>query len=331
MDDALLQLKGLSVAFDGASGPVEVVSGVDLDVYPGETVGIVGESGCGKSVTSLAVMGLIPSPPGIITGGEIWFNGRNLLREHPSSWRKIRGLEMAMIFQEPMSSLDPAFTVGNQVDEAILFHESVSKGEARARSIELLQAVGIPNPEQRYNEYPHYLSGGMKQRVMIAMALACSPKLIIADEPTTALDVTMQAQILELLKELGSNINTSILLITHDMGVVAEMCERVVVMYAGQVVESASCLDLFDRTAHPYTRGLMKSIPEIIGPRTRLYSITGSVPAPGNMPPGCRFGPRCPYAMEQCRRETPVLREIGHHHMVRCWQNGFDENGGKAQ
>ncbi|HBX22277.1 MAG TPA: ABC transporter ATP-binding protein [Desulfotomaculum sp.] len=330
MDDALLQLKGLSVAFNDDSGLVEVVSSVNLEVYPGETVGIVGESGCGKSVTSLAAMGLIPSPPGKITGGEIWFNGRNLLREHPSSWRNIRGREMAMIFQEPMSSLDPAFTVGSQVDEAILFHESIPKGEARARSIELLQAVGIPKPEHRYNEYPHHLSGGMRQRVMTAMALACSPKLIIADEPTTALDVTMQAQILEMLKELRTKINTSILLITHDMGVVAEMCERVVVMYAGQVVESASCLDLFDRTAHPYTRGLLKSIPGMSGSQTRLYSIAGNVPAPGSMPPGCRFEPRCQYAIEQCRRETPVLRQIGPHHSVRCWQDGFGESGEEA-
>lgn len=332
MGDALLRLKELSVAFDGDGGPVEVVSGVDLVVYPGETVGIVGESGCGKSVTSLAVMGLIPSPPGKITGGEIWFAGRNMLQEHPSTWRQTRGREMAMIFQEPMSSLDPAFAVGSQLDEAILFHEKIPGDEARARSIEMLRAVGIPNPEQRYGEYPHRLSGGMRQRVMIAMALACNPRLVIADEPTTALDVTIQAQILELLKELRTRINLSILLITHDMGMVAEMCERVVVMYAGQVVESASCLDLFDRTAHPYTRGLMKSIPGVGGNRQRLYSIRGNVPAPGSIPPGCRFGPRCPQVMERCRREAPVLREIRPGHQVRCWlDSGLTENGGEAK
>jgi oligopeptide/dipeptide ABC transporter ATP-binding protein len=330
MNEILLSVKGLRIQFKNEDGPAEVVSGVDLKVHKGETIGIVGESGCGKSVTSLAIMGLIPSPPGKVVDGEVWFNGKNLLLENSSSLRKIRGNDISMIFQEPMSSLDPAFSIGSQIDEAIRFHKKTTQSEIKKRSIELLRIVGIPNPEQRYKEYPHQLSGGMRQRVMIAIALACNPKLIIADEPTTALDVTVQAQILNLMKEIREKINTSIMLITHDMGVVAEMCDRVVVMYAGEVVEEASTEDLFDQTAHPYTEGLLKSIPNIYGPKSRLHSIDGSVPNPTNMPIGCRFHPRCPYATDKCRQIEPVLVEIERGHLVKCWHSDkiSKRNGG---
>lgn len=319
MSDKLLEVKQLRVSFQNENGAANVVNGIDLTVYPKETLGIVGESGCGKSVTSLAIMGLIPTPPGIVQEGEIWFNGSNLLRQKERELRKIRGNEISMIFQEPMSSLDPAFTIGSQINEVIQFHEKVSAAQVKSRSIELLRLVGIPNPEQRYKEYPHQISGGMRQRVMIAIALACNPKLLIADEPTTALDVTVQAQILELMNDIRERLHTAILLITHDLGVVAEMCDRVIVMYAGEIVEEASTEVLFDRTAHPYTQGLLNSMPKIDGPKSRLSSIEGNVPSPADMPTGCRFHPRCSYATEICREEPPLPVEIEAGHRVRCW------------
>ncbi|GED71298.1 dipeptide/oligopeptide/nickel ABC transporter ATP-binding protein [Brevibacillus reuszeri] len=319
MSDKLLEVKQLRISFQTETGTANVVNGIDLTVYPKETLGIVGESGCGKSVTSLAIMGLIPTPPGKVQEGEIWFNGCNLLAQKKGALRKIRGNEISMIFQEPMSSLDPAFTIGSQITEAITFHEKASAAEVKSRSIELLRLVGIPNPEQRYKEYPHQISGGMRQRVMIAIALACTPKLLIADEPTTALDVTVQAQILELMNDIRERLHTAILLITHDLGVVAEMCDRVVVMYAGEIVEEATTELLFDRTAHPYTEGLLNSMPKLDGPKTRLTSIEGNVPSPTEMPTGCRFCPRCSYATEICWEASPQLVEIEVGHKVRCW------------
>ncbi len=319
MSEQLLQVKQLRVSFATDNGAVDVVNGIDLTVYPKETLGIVGESGCGKSVTSLAVMGLIPTPPGKVREGEIWFDGKDLLKMREAELRKIRGNDISMIFQEPMSSLDPAFTIGSQINEVISFHEKISPAEVKQRSIELLRLVGIPNPEQRYKEYPHQISGGMRQRVMIAIALACNPKLLIADEPTTALDVTVQAQILELMIDIRERLNTAIMLITHDLGVVAEMCDRVVVMYAGEVVEEATTVDLFDRTAHPYTEGLLNSMPKLNGPKGRLNSIEGNVPLLSHMPAGCRFHPRCSYATDKCRAEKPPLAEIEAGHKARCW------------
>ncbi|KQL49990.1 peptide ABC transporter ATP-binding protein [Brevibacillus choshinensis] len=333
MSEKLLQINQLRVSFDTEEGTVDVVNGINLTVYKGETLGIVGESGCGKSVTSLAIMGLIPSPPGQVTGGEIWFNGKNLVQEKQHNLRAIRGKDISMIFQEPMSSLDPAFTIGSQIDEVITFHEKKSPAEVKRYSIELLKMVGIPNPEQRYYEYPHQLSGGMRQRVVIAMAVACNPQLLIADEPTTALDVTVQAQILDLMNELRKRLNTSIIMITHDLGVVAEMCDRVGVMYAGEIVEEAVTEAIFDKPAHPYTEGLLNSIPKLLGPKTRLQSIEGNVPSPGEMPNGCQFHPRCSYATEKCREMKPILEEIVPGHKVRCWhsQNVFEKKRGDEQ
>ncbi|MFT9846766.1 ABC transporter ATP-binding protein [Aneurinibacillus sp. REN35] len=330
MDEKILDVRGLTIQFDTPSGIVEVVSGIDFYVGKGETVGLVGESGCGKSVSSLGIMGLLPSPPARDTKGEIFFQGKNLLKESPAYLRSIRGNAISMIFQDPMSSLDPAFTIGSQINEAIQFHEEISTAETKERSIELLRIVGISNPEQRYHEYPHQLSGGMRQRVMIAIALACNPQLIIADEPTTALDVTVQAQILELLKKLCENFNTSIIIITHDMGVVAETCDRVLVMYAGQIVEEAPIEELFDKTAHPYTEGLLKSIPKVTGDKTKLYSIPGSVPTQGHLIQGCRFHPRCSYVTPHCLEEDPPFIEIEAGHRVKCWNTNEVLNKSKV-
>ncbi|QRG65202.1 ABC transporter ATP-binding protein [Brevibacillus choshinensis] len=321
MSKRLLDVKGLTVQFDSPVGPIEVVSDVHFHVNRGETVGLVGESGCGKSVSSLAIMGLIPSPPAKKIGGEIWFQDKNLLAESRDHLRSIRGNKISMIFQDPMSSLDPAFTVGSQIDEAMQFHQKVQSNEAKDRSIELLRLVGISNPELRYHEYPHQLSGGMRQRVMIAMALACNPQLIIADEPTTALDVTVQAQILDLLNDLRQSFETAIIMITHDLGVVAETCDRVLVMYAGQIVEEAPTEVLFDRTAHPYTEGLLKSIPKVSGAKVKLYSIPGSVPNQSDMPKGCRFHPRCSYATSRCQEQDPPIEELTPGHRVKCWHS----------
>jgi oligopeptide/dipeptide ABC transporter ATP-binding protein len=308
-DDApLLEIDDLRVTFRTGAGLVEAVNGVSYDIHRGETVAVVGESGCGKSVTAMAVLGLLPSPPASIDGGSIEFQGEDLLRATKERLRRLRGNQVSMIFQEPMTSLNPVFSVGNQIGESLELHRGLDADEARAEARRLLELVGIPEPETRLDEYPHQLSGGMRQRVMIAMALACRPALLIADEPTTALDVTVQAQILELLRDLQRELGMSILLITHDLGVVAEAAHRVVVMYAGAVVERASVDDLFAHPRHPYTAGLMLSLPRLDADVDALRPIEGTVPDALRLPSGCRFHPRCPLAMPVCRERDPELR-----------------------
>lgn len=324
MAQSVLEISQLKLHFFTDKGIVPAVDGVDLTVNEGEIVGLVGESGCGKSVTSLAVMGLVPSPPGKVVEGQILFQGKDLIRLSRRQMRSIRGNEMAMIFQEPMSSLNPLFTIGDQLKEVILTHRSCKKKEAIEMVVEILRKVGIQR-EGILNEYPHQLSGGMRQRVMIAMAMLLKPKLIIADEPTTALDVTIQAQILDLMRTLNQEFGTAILLITHDLGVVAEMCDRVVVMYAGQVVEETTRGELFRNPRHPYTQGLLKSIPKLDDQLDRLYSIPGQVPNPLQMPQGCRFAPRCEHAMEICLQEAPNLLPIEKGHLSRCWLQQEEE------
>lgn len=316
----LLEVKDLKTYFYTGQGISQAVDGVSLEIYPGETLGIVGESGCGKSVTALSVMRLIRTPPGKIVGGEILLGGRDLLTLDSEEMRRVRGKDIAMIFQEPMVSLSPVYTVGEQISEAILVHKKVSKRDALAQTVEMLKRVGIPAPEQRVNDYPHQMSGGMRQRVMIAMALSCNPKLLIADEPTTALDVTIQAQILDLLLNLKEMLDMSIMLITHDLGVVAEVADRMAVMYAGQVVEYGDVATVFDHQAHPYTQGLMSSIPRLDLDTEHLWAIPGTVPNPFDFPPGCRFSTRCLHADARCRSEHPQLSPISDGHLVRCWR-----------
>ncbi|WP_348633054.1 ABC transporter ATP-binding protein [Rhizobium sp. CCGE532] len=294
-----------------------MLDGVSFDVVEGEVLGIVGESGCGKSLTALSIMRLLPRAA-VVTGGNLLFQGRDLLRQSDSEMRAIRGNEIAMIFQEPMTSLNPVLTAGEQIIEAIIYHERISRAAARRRAIEVLNVVRIPSPERRIDDYPHQMSGGMCQRVMIAMALATKPKLLIADEPTTALDVTVQAQILKLLRELQSDIGMSIMIITHDLGVIADFADRVQVMYSGKVVEESITPDLFDRPLHPYTEGLMRSITHIDEDVARLHTIEGSVPPPGNWPIGCRFHPRCPYVTASCTLAVPELTERSPNHRVAC-------------
>jgi oligopeptide/dipeptide ABC transporter ATP-binding protein len=318
----LLEIKGLKTHFFSDEGVSPAVDGVDLRVHKGETLGIVGESGCGKSVTALSIMRLIPDPPGRITAGEILLDGKNLLKLSADQMRKIRGNRISMIFQEPMTSLNPVYTVGNQVAEAVRLHQKLSPGDALGRSLEMLKLVGIPAPERRLREYPHQLSGGMRQRAMIAMALACNPALLIADEPTTALDVTIQAQILDLMGDLKAELSTAIILITHDLGVMAESASRVVVMYAGKVVEEADVISIFESPLHPYTVGLLQSMPRMDrrqAKKERLKEIKGVVPVPARLPPGCAFHPRCPEAMAICSGEAPQLKAAGEGHLVRCW------------
>lgn len=317
--ELLLKLDNLKTYFFTDDGVVKSVDGVTFEIHKGETLGVVGESGCGKSVTSLSIMRLIPTPPGKIVEGHIWFDGDDLVQKSEAEMRKIRGNDISMIFQEPMTSLNPVYTVGDQIAEAVILHQKVSKKEALERAIEMLRKVGIPSPEQRVDEYPHQLSGGMRQRVMIAMALSCNPKLLIADEPTTALDVTIQAQILELMKELKDEFNTAIMLITHDLGVVAEVCDQVAVMYAGRVVEYSNVQTIFSRPQHPYTWGLLKSIPKLDEKVERLMTIEGVVPSPLDLPQGCTFNPRCRFATDKCRQEMPEIQEIKSGHSVRCW------------
>jgi len=317
--ERLLEVKDLKTYFYTEDGVVPAVDGVSFHINRGESLGMVGESGCGKSVTSLSVMRLIPWPPGKIVEGEAWFEGEDLFHKSESAMRRIRGNDISMIFQEPMTSLNPVYTVGSQIVEAIELHQGLGRREATEKAIEMLRLVGIPLPERRVNEYPHQLSGGMRQRVMIAMALSCNPKLLIADEPSTALDVTIQAQILELMKELKEKLGMAILLITHDLGVIAEMSQRVVVMYAGKLVEEADAVSLFRKPLHPYTEGLMNSIPRIDTPKGRLHVIEGVVPNPLNMPSGCRFHPRCPYVKDICRREEPPLEEVAPGRRLSCW------------
>lgn len=322
----LLEVKNLKTHFYTEDGVVPAVDGVDFSLKPGQTLGIVGESGCGKSITSMSIMRLIPNPPGKIVDGEILFDDKDILKLSEAEMRKIRGNEIAMIFQEPMTSLNPVYTIGYQITEAIMLHQKLDKKAATEKCIEMLKLVGIPRADEVINDYPHQFSGGMRQRVMIAMALSCNPKLLIADEPTTALDVTIQAQILELMKELKEKLNTAIMLITHDLGVVAEMADYVIVMYAGKVVEEASVYDLFESPKHPYTMGLLNSKPNLTKTVKRLDVIPGSVPNPLAIPPGCPFNPRCPYATDRCRQEVPALESIGNDRKVRCWL--YQEEGG---
>jgi oligopeptide/dipeptide ABC transporter ATP-binding protein len=299
---------------------VRAVDGVDLRLERGRTLGIVGESGCGKSVTALSIMGLVPQPPGRIAAGEVRFEGEDLLQAPVQRLRDLRGHQLSMIFQEPMTSLNPAFQAGDQIAEVILRHKNVNAGEAKHQAVEMLRKVRIPSPETRAREYPHQLSGGMRQRVMIAMALACNPKLLIADEPTTALDVTIQAQILELMRALREELGTAIILITHDLGVIAELADDVIVMYAGKVVERCAVPRLFAEPQHPYTIGLLGSIPRLDLEQERLSAIEGFVPDAAAMPEGCRFHPRCPFSVERCRKESPELKEIFSGHFVACWR-----------
>ncbi|WP_373048146.1 ABC transporter ATP-binding protein [Vulgatibacter sp.] len=307
----LLSIEGLETRFTSDGKSFLAVDGVSIAVERGQTVGVVGESGCGKSVTALSVMRLIPDPPGRIVGGRIVFDGENLLEKSEAQMRRIRGKRIGMIFQEPMTSLNPVFTVGDQIGEALRLHEGMSRAQAKERAVDLLRLVGIPAPEDRVERYPHEMSGGMRQRVMIAMALACNPDLLIADEPTTALDVTIQAQILDLIRRLQAERNMAVLLITHDLGVVAETCEQVVVMYAGKVVETAPADALFAAPRHPYTAGLLRSIPGAAGAGERLQTIPGVVPSLGNLPAGCRFRARCDRAIARCAEEEPKLVVLG--------------------
>ncbi|WP_144511770.1 ABC transporter ATP-binding protein [Bacillus sp. FJAT-22090] len=318
--EIILEVKNLQTSFFTDDGVIPSVDYVDFHVKEGEILGIVGESGCGKSVTSLSIMGLVPSPPGKITDGEILFKGKDLTKFSEKEMRKVRGNDVAMIFQEPMTSLNPLFTIGNQLLEAITLHKKDwSKKQAKARAIEMLKLVGLPRAEELMKDYPHQLSGGMRQRVMIAMALVCDPQVLIADEPTTALDVTIQAQILKLMRELNERLNTAVILITHDLGVVAETCERVVVMYAGKVVEEGTVETIFTNPQHPYTKGLIASVPDMRYKKQRLYSIPGNVPKPGTIPTGCRFAARCEFVFGRCTKENPPLYETSEIQKTRCF------------
>jgi peptide/nickel transport system ATP-binding protein len=317
----LLKIRHLHTYFFTDEGVAKAVDGVDLELEEGGTLGVVGESGCGKSVTALSIMRLIPDPPGKITRGEIVFGGTNLLTLSEAEMRKIRGRSISMIFQEPMTSLNPVFQIGDQISEVLRLLEGMSRKDAWNRSIEMLRMVGIPAPERRVYEYPHQLSGGMRQRAMIAMALACSPKLMIADEPTTALDVTIQAQILELMNRLQKEKGMSVILITHNLGVIAETAQKVAVMYAGRIVEYAQVKPIFSGPKHPYTQGLLQSIPRLDqdhGRKTKLEAIPGLVPSLLDLPPGCKFSNRCKYVFERCGEE-PTLIEVAPGHLVRCW------------
>ncbi|MEI3266942.1 oligopeptide/dipeptide ABC transporter ATP-binding protein [Frisingicoccus sp.] len=320
MSENLLEVKNLKTYFFTDGGVVKSVDDVSFNVKPGKTLGVVGESGCGKSITSLSIMQLVETPPGKIVGGEIIYNGENLLGKNADEMRKIRGGEIAMIFQEPMTSLNPVFTVGQQIMEALTIHTDMDKNKAKERAIEMLKLVKIPLAEKRFNEYPHQLSGGMRQRVMIAMALSCNPKLLICDEPTTALDVTIQAQILDLINELKEKLGTSIMMITHDLGVIAEVADDVMVMYAGKIVEYGTADQIFETPMHPYTHGLMNCIPKLNDENeTRLHVIPGMVPSPDRMPKGCAFCPRCSEAKKICEEKMPELMEVNGQ-KVRCFK-----------
>ncbi len=321
MAETLLDIRGLKTWFKTDDGMVRAVDGVDIRIDRGETVGVVGESGCGKTVTARSVLKLIDMPPGRFEGGEILWQGRNLIPLGPEEMDKIRAREIAIIFQEPMTSLNPVYTVGDQIAEVLRQHEKLGRKQAINAAIEMLRLVNIPNPAKRVHDYPHQFSGGMRQRVMIAMAMSCKPKLLIADEPTTALDVTIQAQILELMHEMKERLGMAIMLITHAMGVVAETCQRVVVMYAGKVVEEAPVRELFGNPRHPYTQGLIRSIPRVdraAEKKQRLEAIPGTVPSLLEPPPGCRFAARCKFAMDICTQAMPPLKEVAPGHYVRC-------------
>jgi oligopeptide/dipeptide ABC transporter ATP-binding protein len=317
----LLDIRRLRTHFKTPQGTVRAVNDVSLTVAAGEVLGIVGESGCGKSVLSLSILRLLPMPPAIFAGGQILFDGQDLLKASTEEIRRIRGNRISMIFQEPMSALNPVFTIGNQLAEVFQVHQSLSKAEALAKAVTMLETVGVPAPRRRVKEYPYQLSGGMRQRVMIAMALACRPALLIADEPTTALDVTIQAQILDLMEQLRRDLDTAIIMVSHDLGVIAETAQRVVVMYTGKIMEAAETVALFDTPLHPYTRGLMRAIPSVTSRRDQgeLYEISGVVPSLLNLPSGCPFNPRCPLVGDICRRREPELREAAPGHWVACW------------
>ena len=318
----MLSIRDLKTYFRTPRGIARAVDGVSLDIGPGEVVGVVGESGCGKSVMALSILGLLPQPPAYFAGGEIRFNDQNLLKLQPDELRRLRGNQISMIFQEPMSALNPVFTVGNQLQEVFQVHCNLDRSQALQNSIDMLARVGVPAPERRVREYPYQLSGGMRQRVMIAMALACRPALLLADEPTTALDVSIQAQIIELMIALKEELGTAILLITHDLGVVAEISQRVAVMYTGKIMEEAPTLDLFDHPLHPYTRGLLASIPRADASfeTENINEITGVVPSVADLPPGCHFAPRCPEAIARCRAQAPAMDEAWPGHRVACWR-----------
>ncbi|MFQ5894727.1 MAG: ABC transporter ATP-binding protein [Nitrospinota bacterium] len=321
-DDFLLQVNNLRTYFFTSEGLVRAVDGVSWNLRRGETLGIVGESGCGKTVSALSVLRLIPDPPGKVVGGEILFEGRDLLKLSSAEIRKVRGNRISMIFQEPMTSLNPVFTIGYQIAEAITLHQGLSKKDALDKAADMLDLVGIPLPRQRVKEYPHQLSGGMRQRAMIAMALSCNPQILIADEPTTALDVTIQAQILDLILKLKEELGTAVILITHALGVIAETAQRVVVMYAGKVVEEAPVEELFENPRHPYTQGLLRSLPRVrrgTEPRSRLKEIPGIVPSLHSLPRGCKFNPRCDKVFDRCFEEEPPLIQFNPRHTTRCW------------
>ena len=316
-NEKLLEIKDLFVKFPMDSGAIHAVNGVNLSLHKGETLGIVGESGCGKSVTMSTILRLVKTPPAVIEG-EIFYNGQNILKMPLHDFTRIRGKEISMIFQEPMTSLDPVIRIGPQIAESLMLHEHMLKNAALARSLELLKQVEIPNAEKRINDYPHQLSGGMRQRVMIAMALACKPKILLADEPTTALDVTIQAQIMDIIKKLRVEYGMSIMIVTHDLGVIADVADRVVVFYSGQIVEEARTSDLFKYAKHPYTKGLLNCIPTLQTKSNRLQVIEGNIADPANRPSGCPFHPRCQYATDRCRSEIPALRPTGDGHLTAC-------------
>lgn len=316
--DHILDIRKLVIQYQTEDGTCHAVNGVDLQLKRGETLGLVGETGAGKTTIALGIMRLVPDPPGKIISGEIYLDGEDILKVSDASMRKIRGQRVSMIFQDPMTALNPIDTVGDQIAEVIRLHnKQLSKAKAVQKACDTLELVGIP--AERYGEYPHQFSGGMKQRIVIAIALACSPELLIADEPTTALDVTIQAQVLEMMNKLKEKINTSMLLITHDLGVVAEMCERVAIIYAGQVVEVGLAEDIYDHTSHPYTIGLFGSLPGVAGDAKRLTPIAGLMPDPANLPQGCKFAPRCDHCMERCKKEEPELISLENNHQVRCF------------
>lgn len=317
--EKILQVKDLQVSFSTYGGEVKAVRGVSFDLYKGETLAIVGESGCGKSVTSQSIMRLIPNPPGKIIGGEILFKGQDLIKLKEPELRKIRGANISMIFQDPMTALNPTLSIGEQIMEGIIQHKKIARAEAKKAAIEMLSLVGIPSPEQRLKQYPHQFSGGMRQRIVIAMALVCQPDVLIADEPTTALDVTIQAQILELFREIQKKTGVSIILITHDLGVVAQVATRIAVMYAGKIVELGSRREIFYQPQHPYTRGLLQSVPRLDIERDELVPIPGTPPDLFSPPVGCAFAARCPYAMEVCDQATPFKTQLSNYHDVDCW------------
>ncbi len=316
--DVIVSVRDLKLWFDNDFGSVQILNGISFDVKSGETLGIVGESGCGKSLTSLSIMRLLDSPPARFEG-EILFRGKNLLKIKEKEMLKIRGKEISMIFQEPMTSLNPVYTLGNQLEESYMLHQGLTRREAEKKAVEILRTVRVSEPERRIKQYPYELSGGMRQRVMIAMALACKPQLLIADEPTTALDVTIQAQVLDLMRDLQKEMGTAIAFITHDLGVINEMCDRVIVLYCGEVMESAEVRDLFERPKHPYTSGLLATLPQRNTRGTRLNVIPGMVPPAGHFPAGCVFWERCPHATERCKAEKPGLYEVEGGHMARCF------------